>query len=72
MTGCGWVGKTLKPIMNCFGAALRKEPHLVVYVTFEDQNFNIKIIKMKPKKNMKLYLFLKAKSQAKAYQHSCM
>ena len=25
------------------------------------------------KKNiMKLYLFLKAKSQAKAYQHSCM
>ena len=24
------------------------------------------------KKIMKLYLFLKAKSQAKAYQHSCM
>ena len=24
------------------------------------------------KKSMKLYLFLKAKTQAKAYQHSCM
>ena len=24
------------------------------------------------KKSMNLYLFLKAKSQAKAYQHSCM
>ena len=24
------------------------------------------------KKSMKLYLFLKAKSQAKNYQHSCM
>ena len=24
------------------------------------------------KKSMKLYLFLKGKSQAKAYQHSCM
>ena len=24
------------------------------------------------KKIMRLYLFLKAKSQAKAYQHSCM
>ena len=40
--------------------------------------FCIKNIKMKPpvvqfkKKSMKLYLFLKSKSQAKAYQHSCM
>ena len=40
MTGCGWVGKMLKPIMNCFmkRAALQKKPHRVVYVTFEEQN----------------------------------
>ena len=37
------------------------------------KNFNVKNIKMKPpaglfkKRSMKLYLFLKAKSQAKAY-----
>ena len=37
------------------------------------KNFNMKIIKMKPpvtlfkKRSMKLYLFLKAKSSAKAY-----
>ena len=40
------------------------------------KNIN-KNIKMKPivalfkKKSMKLYLLLKAKTQAKAYQHSC-
>ena len=39
---------------------------------------NVKNIKMKPpvalfkKKMMKLYLFLKNKSQVKAYQRSCM
>ena len=44
------------------------------------KNFNTKNIKMKPpvaqfkKRSMKMYLFLKAKSQAKNlyFQHSCM